>query len=367
MKAALLRETGSPLTIEQVDLAGPAPGEVRVRVEAAGVCHSDYHYMHGDLPHPLPVVLGHEGAGIVEEVGPGVTSVAPGDHVVLLWRTSCGRCELCSRGRPALCSLGAGIRASGMLMDGTSRLRTGAGEAVHHFLGVSCFAEQAVCPEAAVLKIPDDVPMAIAALAGCSVMTGVGAVVNTARVEPGSTVLVIGAGGVGLSVVMGAVLAGAAMIVAADLADSKLELARSFGATHVVNAGSEDVVKAVRGLTGEGVDYSFEVIGNVETMGQAVRAIRRAGVATMVGVAKVGAAFSVNALDLVLAEKSIRGSIYGSTRPAADFPRLFDLYKTGRLPLDRLLTRRYPLEQINEAYEAMLSGEVARSVVIPHS
>ncbi len=366
MKAAVLRQTGAPLQIEQLVLDPPRAGEVRVRIEAAGVCHSDYHYMKGDLAHPLPVVLGHEGAGIVEEVGAGVTSVAPGDHVVLLWRTSCGRCEFCNRGKPALCSLGAGIRASGMLMDGTSRLHASSGEEMHHFLGVSCFAEEAVCPEAAVLKIPHDVPLPIAALAGCSVMTGVGAVINTARVEPGSSVLVIGAGGVGLSVVMGAVLAGAGQIIAADLAEPKLELARSFGATHVVNAASEDVVKTVRGLTGEGVDYSFEVIGNVETMAQAVRALRRAGVATLVGIAQVGATFSVNALDLVLQEKSIRGSIYGSTRPAADFPRLFELYKSGRLPLDRLLTRRYPLEEINEAYQAMLGGEVARSVVIPH-
>lgn len=364
MKATVLREIGAPLQIEELSLAAPGPGEVKVRIEAAGVCHSDYHYMKGDLQTPLPVVLGHEGAGIVEEVGEGVRSVAPGDHVVLLWRTSCGHCEFCSRGRPALCALGAGIRASGMMMDGTTRLHAGE-EEVHHFLGVSCFAEAAVCPEEAVLKIPHDVPLAIAALAGCGVMTGVGAVINTARVEPGSSVLVIGAGGVGLSVVMGAVLAGAGMVIAADLNDSKLEMATSFGATHVVNAGQEDLVKHVRGLTGEGVDYSFEVIGNVETMGQAVRALRRAGVATMVGVAQMGASFSVNALDLVLQEKSVRGSIYGSTRPAADFPRLFELYRTGRLPLDRLLSRRYPLDEINQAYDAMLKGEVARSVVEP--
>jgi Zn-dependent alcohol dehydrogenase len=363
MRAAVLYQAGAPLRVEEVDLAPPNPGEVRVRVAAAGVCHSDYHYMCGDLTANLPAVLGHEGAGVVEEVGPGVTSVAPGDHVVLLWRTSCGSCAYCSAGRPALCPAGMAMRASGRMADGTSRLSRG-GEEIRHFLGVSCFAEQSVCSERAVLKIPDDVPLPVAAVAGCAVMTGVGAVVNTARVEAGSTVLVIGAGGVGLCAVMGAVLAGAARVVAADLSPTKLELATQFGATDVVNASREDVPAAVRELTGGGVDYAFEVIGLPETVTQAVRALKTGGTAVAIGVAPVGAAAQVNLLELVLQEKTLKGSIYGSTRPQADFPRLFDLYRRGRLPLDRLLTREWPLAQVNEAYDALLAGTVARSVLV---
>ncbi|HSR24106.1 MAG TPA: Zn-dependent alcohol dehydrogenase [Candidatus Eisenbacteria bacterium] len=362
MRAAVLYEPGAPLRVEEVELAPPRAGEVRVRVAAAGVCHSDYHYMRGDLTTNLPVVLGHEGAGVVEEVGPGVTAVAPGDPVVLLWRTSCGRCEYCSAGRPALCPAGLAIRASGRMADGTSRLSRG-GEEIRHFLGVSCFAEHVVCSERAALRIPDDVPLPVAAVAGCAVMTGVGAVVNTARVEAGSSVLVIGAGGVGLCAIMGAVLAGAARIVAADLSPAKLELATQFGATDVVDASRDDVVEAVRELTG-GVDYAFEVIGLPQTVAQAVRAVRAGGTAVAVGVAPVGAATQVDLLELVLQEKTLKGSIYGSTRPQADFPRLFELYRRGRLPLDRLLTREWPLERVNEAYDALIEGGLARSVIV---
>src|SRR5215472_5226814 len=247
MRAAVLYQPGEPLRVEDVELGAPRAGEVRVRVAAAGVCHSDYHYMRGDLVGNLPIVLGHEGAGVVEEVGPGVTEVQPGDHVVLLWRTSCGRCEFCSRGRPALCPVGAAIRATGRMPDGTSRLSRG-GVELRHFLGVSCFAEQTVCSERSVLKIPDDIPLAVAAVAGCAVMTGFGAVINTARVEPGSTVLVIGAGGVGLC----AVMAGAARVIAADVTPAKLEFATGFGATDVIDAATEDVVTAARELTGGG-------------------------------------------------------------------------------------------------------------------
>ena len=364
MKAAVLYEPGQALQIEDIELSPPRAGEVRVRVAAAGVCHSDYHVMHGDLVAQLPAVLGHEGAGTIEEIGPGVTSVAPGDHVVLLWRTSCGRCEYCSIGRPALCPVGMTVRGSGLLPDGTSRLRRGDRE-ILHFAGVSCFAEQTVCSEQAVLKVPEDVPLPIAALAGCAVMTGVGAVVNTARVEPGSTVLVIGAGGVGLCAVIGAVLAGAARIIAADLNPAKLELATSFGATDVVDTSHRDLVDAVRELTGGGVDYAFEVIGRTDTVEQAVKAVRVGGTAVAVGITPTGTSAQVNVQQLTMQEKTLKGSIYGSTRPQADFPRLFELYRRGRLPIDRLLTRQWPLEQINEAYDALLAGTVARSVVVP--
>jgi len=364
MKAAVLYEPGQPLRVEDVELAPPRTGEVRVRVGAAGVCHSDYHVMHGDMVAVLPAVLGHEGAGVVEEVGPGVTGVAQGDHVVLLWRTSCGRCEYCSVGRPALCVVGTALRNSGLLMDGTTRLSRDDLQ-LRHFAGVSCFAEQTVCAQEAVLKIPEDIPMPIAALAGCAVMTGVGAVVNTAKVEPGSTVLVIGAGGVGLCAIMGAVLAGAARIIAADLNPAKLELATSLGATEVVDSSRDDLVDAVRELTGAGVDYAFEVIGLAETVEQAIRAVRVGGTAVAVGIVPTGMTAQVNVQQLVMQEKTLKGSIYGSTRPHVDFPRLFELYRRGRLPLDRLLTRQWALGEINEAYDALLAGTVARSVVVP--
>src|SRR5215469_7849767 len=364
MRAAVLYQPGEPLHVEDVELGAPRAGEVRVRVAAAGVCHSDYHYMRGDLVGNVPVVLGHEGAGVVEEVGQGVTSVRPGDHVVLLWRTSCGRCEFCSRGRPALCPAGSAVRASGRMADGTSRLSRD-GVEIKHFLGVSCFAEQTVCQERSVLKMPEDVPLPVGAVAGCAVMTGVGAVVNTAGVEPGSTVLVVGAGGVGLCAIMGAVLAGAGRIIAADRNPSRLELATAFGATDVVDASHEDVVQAVKDLTGGGVDYAFEVIGLPATVLQAVGALRTGGTAVAIGLAPAGTQAPVDLNELVRAEKTLKGSIYGSTRPYRDFPRLFELYRRGRLPLDRLVTRRWPLHEINEAYDALIAGTEARSVLVP--
>jgi Zn-dependent alcohol dehydrogenase len=336
-----------------------------VRVAAAGVCHSDYHVMTGDLFAPLPAILGHEGSGVVEAVGPGVKSVKPGDHVVLVFRSSCGRCEYCHKGKPALCAMGRPIRSTGKLLDGTSRIHR-QGQDLAHFAGVACFAERTVMLEEALVPVRKDVPLDIVALVGCSVMTGVGAVINTAKVEPGASVLVIGAGGVGLSAVMGAALAGASPVIVADLMDSKLEMAMDFGATHTVNSGREDMIARVKELAGgEGVDYAFEAIGLGKTMSAAVQAIRRGGTAVAVGIAPTGQVVEANAQDLVFNEKTIKGSFYGSTRPAADMPRLLELYKAGRLPLDRLLSRRYPLEEINEAYEAMLSGLVARSVVVP--
>src|SRR5436190_20169369 len=365
MRAAVLYEARQPLRVEEVELDGPRDGEVLVRIGAAGVCHSDYHFMNGDLPIGLPCVLGHEGAGVVEEVGRGVTAVRPGDHVVLLFRANCGHCEFCSQGRPALCWMAGQLRSTGHLLDGTSRLRRGGAE-IKHFLGVSCFAERTVVPEQGVVRIPEDVPLDVAALVGCAVMTGVGAVMNTARVNPGAAVLVIGAGGVGLNCVMGAALVGAQPIIVADLVDAKLETAMDFGATHVVNARTRDVVEAVRELTnGEGVDFSFEAIGNPRAMTQAFRAVRRGGMATAVGIAALGSELSIDAGELVYQEKTLRGSYYGSTRPQADMPRLLQLYRAGKLPIDRLISRRYPLDRVNEAYDALIAGEVARSVLIP--
>jgi S-(hydroxymethyl)glutathione dehydrogenase/alcohol dehydrogenase len=365
MKAAILYETKQPLRVEDVDLDGPGHGEVLVRVAAAGVCHSDYHFMNGDLPITLPCVLGHEGAGVVEAVGENVAAVAPGDHVVMLFRAACGRCEFCQRGKPALCAMAGLLRNSGRMLDGTSRFHR-SGTDLHHFLGVSCFAERTVLPEQGVVKIKPEVPLEVAALMGCAVMTGVGAVMNTAQVQPGASVLVIGAGGVGLNVVIGAALVGANQIIVADLLDSKLELAHSFGATHLINAGDQDVVTAVRELTGgEGADYAFEVIGNPKTMATAYQSVRRGGTAVAVGIPPFGSEMTINAGELVYQEKTLKGSYYGTARPHADMPRLLDLYLAGRLPLDRLVTRSYPLEKVNEAYAALLAGEVARSVLLP--
>jgi NDMA-dependent alcohol dehydrogenase len=365
MKAVVLYETKQPLRVEEVELDGPRQGEVLVRVAAAGVCHSDYHFMNGDLPITLPCVIGHEGAGIVEEVGAGVSAVAPGDHVVMLFRASCGRCAFCQRGTPALCAMAGQLRNTGRMLDGTSRFHR-AGADLHHFLGVSCFAERTVVPEQGVVKIKPEVPLEVAALMGCAVMTGVGAVMNTARVEPGASVLVIGAGGVGLNVVMGAVLVGANQVIVADLLESKLELARSFGATHVINAREEDVVAAVRDLTGgDGADYAFEVIGNPKTMATAYQSVRRGGTAVAVGIPPFGSEMTINAGELVYQEKTLKGSYYGTSRPHADMPRLLDLFLAGRLPIDRLVSRSYPIEKVNEAYDALLAGEVARSVLLP--
>ena len=365
MKAAILYEAGQPLRVEEVDLDGPHDGEVLVRIGAAGVCHSDYHFMKGDLSIGMPCVLGHEGAGVVEAVGAGVTTVAPGDHVVLLFRPNCGHCEFCSQGRPALCWMAARLRNTGRLLDGTSRLSRG-GVEIKHFLGVSCFAERSVVPEQGVVPIPTDVPLDVAALVGCAVMTGVGAVMNTARVTPGAAVLVVGAGGVGLNCVMGAALVGAHPIIVADLVDAKLETAMDFGATHAVNARTHDLVEGVRDLTGgEGVDFSFEAIGSPPAMSAAFRALRRGGVATAVGIAASGSQMTVDAGELVYMEKTLKGSYYGSTRPQTDMPRLLQLYRAGKLPVDRLISRRYPLDQVNEAYDALLAGEVARSVLVP--
>jgi Zn-dependent alcohol dehydrogenase len=366
MKAAVLYEPRTPLRIEEVRLDEPGDGEVRVRVVAAGVCHSDYHFMSGELPTPMPVVLGHEGAGIVESVGHGVTKVKPGDTVVFLWRASCGSCEYCVSGHPALCDISKIQRANGGLLDGSSRLRSGDRE-LKHFLGVSCFAEECVVAQESLIGIPADTPMEIAALLGCSVMTGVGAVLNTARVEPGSRVLILGAGGVGLCCVMGAVVAGAGQIVVSDISAEKLELAREFGATDVIEAGGQDVVKAVRRLTDGGAHYAFEAIGRPETITQAIRAIRPGGMAVQVGLAPADASVAINPNDLVLQEKTIKGSLYGSARPTTDIPRLLRLYAAGRLPLDRLLARDYALSEVNDAYQALISGVVGRCVVKPGS
>ena len=363
MKAAILQEVRQPLVVADVEVQEPREGEVLVRMVAGGVCRSDLHAMHGEIAAPLPVVPGHEGAGIVEAVGPGVTSVRPGDHVVLLWRASCGKCYFCVRGRPALCDLGAKVRWTGKLRDGTSRFRW-RGQEINHFGGVSSFSEYSVLLAEAVIPIRKDVPLEKAALVGCAVLTGVGAVTNTVKVEPGSSVAVVGTGGVGLNVIQGAALVGAERIIAVDVLDNKLEFARQFGATDVVNSAREDPVAAVQALTeGRGADYAFEVIGTAQTVAQALALARRGGSAVIIGQPPRGVEVGVDVQSFVLQEKSLIASLYGTTVPYLDVPRLLGLYVAGKLKLDELITREYPIEQINEAFDALQRGEVARSII----
>jgi Zn-dependent alcohol dehydrogenase len=365
MRAAVLHEAGAPLRLEDLELEGPRAGEVQVRIEAAGVCHSDYHYMTGDLTSPLPVVLGHEGAGVVEAVGAGVERVRAGDTVAMLWRPRCGVCEFCLEGNPVQCMLGrVQARTGGLPDDGTTRLSLG-GREVHHLMGVSCFAEQVVVSEKSVVAVPEGVPPRIAAITGCAVITGLGAVLNVARDCVGRSLLVLGAGGVGLSAVMGARLAGADPIVVADLDDSKLELAQTLGATHVVNAGREDVVKAVRAAVPGGVQWAFEAVGGAATLQQSIACLRPGGTTVAIGIARVGATAELDINDLVQRQKSVIGSLYGSANPLVDLPRLFRLYLSGKLPLDALLGAEYPLDSINEAYAALAGGAVGRAVLVP--
>ncbi len=359
-KAAVLYKPNTPMVVEEIDLEDPREGEVLVKVSAAGVCHSDYHIMIGEWSSPMPVVLGHEGAGVVERVGRGVKHVKAGDHVVLNFRPNCGWCPHCVRGQPVLCN-GSETPRSEMFSGGT-RLRKN-GETVYHFARTSCFSEYAVVQESGAVPIRHDMPLDKAALIGCSVMTGVGAVINTARVEAGSKVVVLGCGGVGLNCIQGAVLAGADQIVAVDIRQNKLDYAREFGATDVINASNQDPVAMVHELTGGGADYAFEALGRAETIRQAYESTRPGGMAVVVGMAPENDDVSINALSLPRTERILMGSYYGSARPWIDLPRLVDLYLAGRLRVDELVSRSYPLEEINEAYEALAQGEVARSII----
>jgi Zn-dependent alcohol dehydrogenase len=369
MRAAVLREPGTPLQVEDVELDAPHAGEVLVRVEAAGVCHTELHYMSGDIPCPLPIVLGHEGCGVVEEIGSGVDTVAVGDRVAFTWRPRCGFCEFCMTGRPVMCIYGRVQARSGGLMDGTSRLRRGE-EKVHHFLGVSCFAERAVVSQRAVVPLPEDVPVAVAAVTGCAVITGLGAVVNVGGQLAGRPLLVIGAGGVGLSAVMGAVLVGAGPVVVVDVTADKLELARRLGATHTVDAGTLDaagVVEAVQELTGGGAEVAVDAVGNPHTLRQAFAALRPGGTAIAVGLAAVDATAAIPINELVQQQKHLVGSLYGSANPPVDLPRILSLYRSGRLPLEALLGAQHPLEGIEDAYRALRAGATGRAVMVPGS
>lgn len=365
MRAIVFSGYQKGLVLEDVELEPPRSGEVRVRVIAAGVCRSDLHVRQGDWSRRLPVVMGHEGAGIVMEIGPGVTSVTPGDHVVLSWQPACGRCRPCVAGRPQLCELvGALVAPRGVLYDGTSRLHM-RGEPVFHYSGVSSFAEEAVVPESGAIRVPSGVPLASAVLIGCCVTTGVGAVLWTARVEEGASVVVVGCGAVGLSAVQGGVLAAAGQIIAVDPVSDKLRVATQLGATSTVNARSVEAVAQVRELTHGGADYVFGCIGLPETVTDAITMLGAAGCAVVVGLTAAGATASFSPLTLGEAEQRIIGSNYGSARPSIAFPFLAGLYSEGRLKIDELVTSRRPLAEAQAALDDLAAARGIRTVLDP--
>jgi S-(hydroxymethyl)glutathione dehydrogenase/alcohol dehydrogenase len=363
--AAVLYESNRPMVIEEVTVLPPQAGEVTVRMKAAGVCHSDLHVIKGDLLMPCPIILGHEGAGIVEAVGPGVISVQEGDHVIPIWRASCGRCEYCMNGRPALCDMGTAMRFTGTMPDGQTRFRNARGDSIRHYAGVSTFSSLSTMPEAAVVKIDPGFPLWKAALIGCGVITGVGAVTYAAQVRPGATVAVFGCGGIGLNIIQGARMVSAAQIIAVDTVATKEGWARQMGATHFINSTQCDPVQTIKDLTGgQGVDYAFEAIGLPKPIEQAFDSVKKGGTCIVSGICRADARAGIHVNQLVYAEKTLKGTLYGSARPRVDLIHLIGLHQAGHLLLDELLTRTYPLEQINEAYETLERGEVARSLIV---
>lgn len=363
-RAAVQYAPGEPIRVEEVELDPPGIHEVQVRMVAAGICHSDYHVVTGDLPSYLPIALGHEGAGIIEAVGPGVTNYQVGDHVVLSFMPSCGVCPACTAGHPNLCDRGTGP-VPGALLDGTYRMRNSAGQNVGQFCLVSTFSEHTVVPDISLVPIEEHYPLNRAVLVGCGVLTGVGAVIHRARVTPGSTVAIIGCGGVGSNIVQGASLAGARMIIAVDIHNFKLEKARELGATHTINSRTEDPIRQVRRLTaGRGVDYAFDAIALPETTSQAYKVLAKNGVLVLVGLAPATqSTLPIAPLNLVLAQKAVMGVLYGDTRPRNDIPTMLKMYEAGRLKLDELVTQTYHLDQVNEAYADMLAGKIIRGVI----
>jgi Zn-dependent alcohol dehydrogenase len=364
IRAAVLEKTGGPLTIAELDLAPPGPEEVLVRLGASGVCHSDWNAIDGTAETPCPAVLGHEGAGVVEEVGEHVERVCVGQHVALSWAPWCGECEECRRDLPQLCSTIWPAMGTGGLMDGTPRLSRD-GEPIYHYSFLSTFAEACVVPERSCVPIADDVPFDVAALVGCAVTTGVGAVWRTAHVRPGDRVAVIGCGGVGLSALMAAVVAGADPVIAVDAAPQKLDVARSFGATHAVlwEGSAEATAESVRDVSSGGVDFAVEATGRPEAMEAAFLSTRGRGAAVLIGIPRDDAVLSLPAKTIPRMERRVLGSIYGSSKPERDFPQILDLYRAGRLPLDRLVSHRLPLNEVERGFELMHSGDALRVVL----
>ncbi len=370
-RAAVLTRIGAPapyaesrpLEITEIELEPPGPGEVLVRVAAAGLCHSDLSIINGDRPRRPPIVLGHEASGIVEGLGEGVTDLEIGDHIILLFVPSCGHCQPCAEGRPALCEPAAAANVAGTLLSGAKRMRW-KGEPVSHFVGVSAFAEHAVLSRRGVQKIDKSLPLEIAALMGCAVMTGVGAVVNTSQVRPGQSVAIVGLGGVGLSALMGAVAAGASQVVAVDLADDKLAFARTLGATDLVNARDADAVDKLRALTQGGVDHALEMVGSAQALDFAYKVTRRGGTTVTVGLPASSQNLSTPVWHLVAEERTLKGSYLGSCVPRRDVARYVSLYRGGKLPVDRLMTGRLALDEINEGFDRLARGEAIRQIIV---
>jgi len=360
VKAAVMRANRAPLAIEDVRIDDPGPGEVLLRTVATGICHSDLHVIEGHLPVPPPCILGHEPAGIVEAVGAGVAGFAPGDHVIGCITAWCGVCKFCTEGRPYLCP----TQFVGRPFGAKPRLSGPSGDGIGQFANLSSFAEKMLCPERALVKIRDDMPLDRASLIGCGVTTGLGAVLNTVRIPAGASVAVIGCGGVGLAAIQGARIVGAGRIIAVDAQPWKFDLARKLGATDCIDAKEGNPVAAVQQLTAGGVDFAFECIGLVPTVQQAVAMTGRGGTTVLVGVVPLTQLVPISAADLTLQEKKITGSYMGSNRFRFDMPKYVDFYLDGRLRLDEMISQRIGLDEVNEAFERMRKGESARQVIV---
>jgi NDMA-dependent alcohol dehydrogenase len=362
VNAAVLYDIDQPFVVQELDLAEPMEGEVLVRLAASGVCHSDWHLVTGATKHPLPVVAGHEGAGVVEAVGPGVNRVAPGDHIVLSWAPACGHCFYCQNNKANLCSTFLGPMWAGTMLDGTPRLSR-QGQPVYHFCGTASFSSHTVVPQESCISIRKDVPLEVAALVGCAVSTGVGAVFYTAGVQPGESIVVYGCGGVGLNILQAAALSGASTIIAIDTNPAKMALARQFGATHALLADGNTRTRIKELTGGRGADFVFEAVGLPSLQEEGLRVARPGGTLILVGLSPVKEPTNLSGAFITRQEKVVKGSYYGSVDTERDFPLILDLYAKGKLKLDELVTGQYPLEEINEAYEVMLAGEVARGVI----
>ena len=361
IRAAVLRAPGEPIRVESLDLSPPKAGEVLVKVAAAGVCHSDWHLVTGDTRHPMPAVLGHEGAGTVAAFGDGVEGLELGQLVALSWAPSCGGCYYCGAGRPNLCETFVGPIWAGTMLDGTPRLSQN-GQPIFHYSALACFAEYAVVPAVCCVPMPEGIPAEVAAVVGCAVTTGVGSVLNTAKVAPGQSAVVFGVGGVGLSTVMGAKLAGADPIVAVDPLPSRRDAAIDLGATHA--ASPEESIALVRSLTGgRGADVVFEASGLPRVQELAFELVRPGGTLVLSGLAPMGSGTNLPGALIVRQEKTVMGSYYGTADPPVDFPRYAEWYRQGKLPLDRLISRRYPLDEVGPAFEDMLAGRTRRGVI----